>query len=202
MTNRACVCSAEAELNLVAGRSRSVGKVEYLHLNLASFRSISNFVTEFNKKNLPLHILANNAAVWMTEDQMTEDGFEVYATNADNRTYTTCLYQAQCCLQNQIGTHFFGHAYLTSLLLPKLKKSSPSRIVWTTSAAETSGDVDWDNLEYVVTCNTTSTCDSVHNFACQLGQVPALHQSHALALTGRCNACVLCVEECVAVVFV
>ena len=56
-------------------------------------------------------------------------------------------------LQNQIGTHFFGHAYLTSLLLPKLKKSSPSRIVWTTSAAETSGDVDWDNLEYVATRN-------------------------------------------------
>lgn len=62
----------------MAGRSRSKGKVEYLHLNLASFRSISNFVTEFNKKNLPLHILANNAAVWMTEDQMTEDGFEVW----------------------------------------------------------------------------------------------------------------------------
>jgi len=49
-------------------------------------------------------------------------------------------------LQAQIGTHFFGHAYLTSLLLPTLKKSTPSRVVWTTSAAETSGDVDWDNL--------------------------------------------------------
>ena len=40
-------------------------------------RSISNFVTAFNKKKLPLHVLANNAAVWMVEDQMTEDGFEV-----------------------------------------------------------------------------------------------------------------------------
>lgn len=49
-------------------------------------------------------------------------------------------------LQAQIGTHFFGHAYLSSLLLPTLKQSAPSRIVWTTSAAETSGDVDWDNL--------------------------------------------------------
>ena len=89
------------ELNLVAGRSRSKGFVEYLHLNLASFRcqcflllqfdqsllqstvrisyyrSVSNFVTAFNKKKLPLHLLANNAAVWMVEDQMTEDGFEV-----------------------------------------------------------------------------------------------------------------------------
>lgn len=114
---------ATEELNLIAGRSRSHGFVEYIHLNLASFRSISNFVTAFNKKKLPLHVLANNAAVWMVEDQMTEDGFEA-----------------------QIGTHFFGHAYLTSLLLPSLKKSTPSRVVWTTSAAETSGDVDWDNL--------------------------------------------------------
>ena len=34
-------------------------------------------MTAFNKKKLPLHLLANNAAVWMVEDQMTEDGFEV-----------------------------------------------------------------------------------------------------------------------------
>ena len=88
---RVCICSAEAELNLVAGRSRSVGKVEYLHLNLASFRSISNFVTEFNKKNLPLHILANNAAVWMTEDQMTEDGFEVHATKVNNHKFMSTI---------------------------------------------------------------------------------------------------------------
>lgn len=114
---------AQEELNLVAGRCRSKGYVEYMHLNLASFRSISNFVTAFHNKNLPLHILANNAAVWMVEDQMTEDGFEC-----------------------QIGTHFFGHAYLTSLLLPTLKQSKPSRVVWTTSAAEAAGDVDWNNL--------------------------------------------------------
>ena len=52
-------------------------------------------------------------------------------------------------MQCQIGTHFFGHAYLTSLLLPTLKNSTPSRIVWTTSAAEAAGDVDWNNLAYV-----------------------------------------------------
>lgn len=53
-----------------------------------------------------------------------------------------------CAVQCQIGTHFFGHAYLSSLLLPVLKESTPSRIVWTTSAAEAAGQVDWDNLAY------------------------------------------------------
>lgn len=60
-----------------------------------------------------------------------------------------------CALQCQIGTHFFGHAYLSSLLLPTLKQSAPSRIVWTTSAAEAAGDVDWDNLAYVLNCPLT-----------------------------------------------
>jgi len=70
-------------------------------------------------------------------------------------------------LQAQIGTHFFGHAYLTSLLLPTLKKSTPSRVVWTTSAAETSGDVDWDNLPYVF-CDTVTPAYSSASFGCCL----------------------------------
>lgn len=46
-------------------------------IRICTARSISNFVTMFHQKQLPLHLLANNAAVWMVEDQMTEDGFEV-----------------------------------------------------------------------------------------------------------------------------
>ena len=64
--------------------------------------------------------------------------------------YCLQILDSICCgVQCQIGTHFFGHAYLTSLLLPTLKDSSPSRVVWTTSAAEAAGDVDWDNLAYI-----------------------------------------------------
>ena len=38
-------------------------KVEYLLVDLASFLSIKDFVKTFKEKNLPLHILINNAAV-------------------------------------------------------------------------------------------------------------------------------------------
>ena len=38
-------------------------KVEYLLVDLASFASVKDFIMTFKEKNLPLHILVNNAAV-------------------------------------------------------------------------------------------------------------------------------------------
>ena len=38
-------------------------KVEYLPLDLASFQSTTDFVRAFKEKDLPLHILINNAAL-------------------------------------------------------------------------------------------------------------------------------------------
>ena len=39
-------------------------KVEFLPLDLSSFQSTTDFVCAFKEKNLPLHILINNAAVY------------------------------------------------------------------------------------------------------------------------------------------
>lgn len=41
-------------------------KVEFLPLDLSSFQSTTDFVRAFKEKNLPLHILINNAAVAWT----------------------------------------------------------------------------------------------------------------------------------------
>ena len=38
-------------------------KLEYLPLDLSSFQSTKDFVRAFKEKNLPLHILINNAAL-------------------------------------------------------------------------------------------------------------------------------------------
>ncbi len=38
-------------------------KIEFMHLDLASFQATKDFVRAFKEKNLPLHILINNAAV-------------------------------------------------------------------------------------------------------------------------------------------
>ena len=39
-------------------------KLEYLPLDLSSFQSTKDFVRAFKEKNLPLHVLINNAAVY------------------------------------------------------------------------------------------------------------------------------------------
>eukprot|EP00879_Flechtneria_rotunda_P007465 GHRR01007831.1.p1 GENE.GHRR01007831.1~~GHRR01007831.1.p1 ORF type:complete len:433 (+),score=143.65 GHRR01007831.1:508-1806(+) len=100
-------------------------KVEYMELDLASFRSINNFATEFNQKGLPLHCLINNAGVQTPYNAKTKDGLTLV-----------------------IGIDYYGHLYLTHLLLPALKGSAPSRIVWVSSPAETLGKTNWDDLRY------------------------------------------------------
>ncbi len=38
-------------------------KIEFMRLDLASFQATKDFVRAFKEKNLPVHILINNAAV-------------------------------------------------------------------------------------------------------------------------------------------
>ena len=39
------------------------GELEYMHLDLSSLKTVKKFADNFKRKNLPLHILVNNAAV-------------------------------------------------------------------------------------------------------------------------------------------
>lgn len=49
-------------------------------------------------------------------------------------------------MQITMKTNHFGPFLLTTLLVDLLKQSSPSRMVWVASPAETFGTVDWDDL--------------------------------------------------------
>ena len=46
------------------GKEEKSYKVEFLPLDLSSFQSTTDFVLAFKEKDLPLHILINNAAVF------------------------------------------------------------------------------------------------------------------------------------------
>ncbi|XP_064399277.1 retinol dehydrogenase 12-like isoform X2 [Halichondria panicea] len=52
-------------------------KIEFMHLDLASFQATKDFVRAFKEKNLPLHILINNAAVAAVPFSRTDDGMEM-----------------------------------------------------------------------------------------------------------------------------
>ncbi|CAD5116720.1 DgyrCDS5578 [Dimorphilus gyrociliatus] len=98
-------------------------KIKVMQMDLSSFRSIRNFVTEFHKVEEKLHILINNAGIMFTPFLKTEDGFEM-----------------------QVGVNHLGHFLLTNLLIDKLKTSAPSRVVTVSSLAHMSGTVEFDNF--------------------------------------------------------
>ncbi|XP_078684463.1 polyprenol dehydrogenase-like [Branchiostoma floridae x Branchiostoma belcheri] len=102
-------------------------KVEFVRLDLASIKSIHEFVDNFKSKHLPLHLLINNAGVMLTPYSLTEDGFETH-----------------------FGINHLGHFLLTNLLLDVLRSSGKpdrwSRVVFVSSAVHSIGDIDFANL--------------------------------------------------------
>ncbi|KAH6696748.1 hypothetical protein BKA61DRAFT_741655 [Leptodontidium sp. MPI-SDFR-AT-0119] len=87
--------------------------IVFLKLDLASFASIKSAAVEVLASSTRLDILMNNAGIMATPADTTEDGYEI-----------------------QFGTNHMGHALLTKLLLPLLKKT----------AAEANSDVRIINL--------------------------------------------------------
>ncbi|XP_064396428.1 uncharacterized protein LOC135343355 [Halichondria panicea] len=53
-------------------------KVEFMRLDLGSIQSTKDFVRAFKEKNLPLHILINNAGIAMLPFTMTDEGHEMH----------------------------------------------------------------------------------------------------------------------------
>lgn len=95
--------------------------IEYLPLNLASLESVRHCVKLFQDRNLPLHILVNNAGIFDTRG-MTQEGFELIW-----------------------GTNYLGHFLLTYLLLYKIPDSTSSRVIVVSSdLALKPTQIKWD----------------------------------------------------------
>uniref|UniRef100_A0A665SZV9 Si:dkey-23o4.6 n=2 Tax=Echeneis naucrates TaxID=173247 RepID=A0A665SZV9_ECHNA len=99
------------------------GNVVIRHLDLASVYSVRQFAKDFLETEDRLDVLINNAGVMMCPKWLTEDGFET-----------------------QLAVNHLGHFLLTNLLLPKLKSSTPSRVVNVSSIAHRGGRIDFDDL--------------------------------------------------------
>ncbi len=84
----------------------------FMQLNLASFKSVAEFVNEFSKKFDRLDSLINNAGVFIERFLLTEDN-----------------------LETDIQTNHISHFALTGLLLKFLKKSDDPRVINVSSEA-------------------------------------------------------------------
>jgi NAD(P)-dependent dehydrogenase (short-subunit alcohol dehydrogenase family) len=80
--------------------------IDLLLVDLSSQKSVRNAVEEFKRRYDQLHVLINNAGVFLRNRTETEDGIE--------KTF---------------ATNYLSHFLLTHLLLDTLKASAPSRIV-------------------------------------------------------------------------
>lgn len=93
------------------------------HLDLSSFKSVRKFAEDIIKNEEHLHILINNAGVGLAESYKTEDG-----------------------LNSVLQINYFGHFLLTHLLINLLKKSSPSRIIFSSSCLAFIHNLTQENL--------------------------------------------------------
>ena len=88
--------------------------VEFIQADLMDLKSVEAAADTFLSKNLPLHILVNNAGIMAVPFELSKDQIE-----------------------SQFATNHFAHVVLTNKLLPLIIKSQPARIVNVSSFAHT-----------------------------------------------------------------
>ena len=97
--------------------------VEWLPLELDDFDSVRECAARFLSRNLPLHLLVNNAGL-AGQRGFTRSGFEL-----------------------AFGVNHMGHFLLTRLLQERLVQSAPARIVTVSSRAHLlARHIEWDAL--------------------------------------------------------
>uniref|UniRef100_A0A673GDL8 Retinol dehydrogenase 11-like n=1 Tax=Sinocyclocheilus rhinocerous TaxID=307959 RepID=A0A673GDL8_9TELE len=107
----------------IKARSHNMN-VLYMEVDLANMRSIREFSKTFLQKEKRLDILINNAGMPSVLD-WTDDDFSM------------CF-----------GVNHLGHFLLTNLLLPRLKESSPSRVITLTCSSYKYQKLDFQDLNY------------------------------------------------------
>jgi retinol dehydrogenase-12 len=119
----ACRDPARARAAADGVRARTGAALELLTLDLAELASVRACARELAARELPLHVLINNAG--LAGRGLTRDGFEV------------CF-----------GTNHLGHFLLTLLLRPQLMAAGRARVVTVASKAHYDArGIDWPALQ-------------------------------------------------------
>ncbi len=99
-------------------------KLDLFTADLASQKQVRRLAAEVQAKYSRLHVLINNAGVFMPQRQVTEDGLEM-----------------------TFAVNHLAPFLLTHLLLELLKKSAPARIITVSSSLHLRSLVDFNNLQ-------------------------------------------------------
>ena len=112
--------------NVVEEIRKSTGnqKVDLLIADFSSMEQVRRLAEDVKQRCGALHVLINNAGVFMNERRLTVDGFE-----------TT------------FAVNHLAPFLLTNLLLDLLKKSAPARVITVSSMVHTRGKLDFEDLQ-------------------------------------------------------
>jgi len=94
-----------------------------LPVELASQQSVRALAADFLNQYDRLDVLINNAGIFPSKQQFTEEGFEM-----------------------QFGVNHLSHFLLTNLLLDTIRVSAPARIITVTSMLHKRGRLDFDSF--------------------------------------------------------
>ncbi len=100
-------------------------KIHIEELELASLAKVRDFAERCLSRYDRLHLLINNAGVMACPQGKTEDGFEL-----------------------QFGSNHLGHFLMTCLIMPKIIKAAPSRIVSLSSLGHRFSPVVFDDIHF------------------------------------------------------
>lgn len=114
----------EAAVQEIAARGVPASQLSYFVADLSSQESVRQLAKEFIDDYDRLHVLVNNAGVFVQKRELTADGIE--------RTF---------------AVNHLAPFLLTNLLLDRLKAGAPSRIVTTSSIAHRGAKMDFDDLQ-------------------------------------------------------
>lgn len=118
---------AKVDIEKSCKDSSATGVLAIGKCDLTSLKSVREFAQNILDTEPQINILVNNAGVMMTPKGETEDGFET-----------------------QFGTNHLAHFLLTMLLLPRIRNSTPARIVTLSSAAHKGYSINLDDLNYKI----------------------------------------------------
>lgn len=97
-------------------------KLALMECDLCSLDSVRDFARQYNAKEDRLDVLICNAGLAWASEVVTKDGFN-----------------------SIVQANYLGHFLMTNLLLDKLKKSRPSRIINVSSGASKSSSYHYSS---------------------------------------------------------
>ncbi|XP_075984939.1 retinol dehydrogenase 13-like [Anticarsia gemmatalis] len=117
--------AAKADIEKSCKDLSDTGDIVLAKCDLTSLKSVREFAQNILDTEPQINILVNNAGIMMCPKGETEDGFET-----------------------QFGTNHLAHFLLTMLLLPRIRNSTPARIVTVSSRAHIRYGINLDDLNY------------------------------------------------------